>query len=259
MDFSVLIVVGLSFSIILLIKRLSLAGFRHLQDLMSVLLIGVITVELFYGWLYSTQYIKHVPHLLRFNTPLVFLIGPSIYLFVRANTSSKQNHWTKAYGWHFLPFIVIIIYFLPLYFSSASYKTSYIIQLYQKLPFDSWLIGGLRRLHQGIYLFSALLILNKFTSSNSKAYQSNWLIVGAFGVFWLLDVYRYFFRFDLLTGIIDTFLLSIIAIYLVYIQLSFPQQKQKYASSQLRGNELDQNATIIHQKLKSRFFKEITQ
>ena len=251
MDFSVLIVVGLSFSIILLIKRLSLAGFRHLQDLMSVLLIGVITVELFYGWLYSTQYIKHVPHLLRFNTPLVFLIGPSIYLFVRANTSSKQNHWTKAYGWHFLPFIVIIIYFLPLYFSSASYKTSYIIQLYQKLPFDSWLIGGLRRLHQGIYLFSALLILNKFTSSNSKAYQSNWLIVGAFGVFWLLDVYRYFFRFDLLTGIIDTFLLSIIAIYLVYIQLSFPQQKQKYASSQLRGNELDQNATIIHQKLKS--------
>lgn len=250
MDLSILIVVGLSFSIILLVKRLSLAGFRHLQELMSVLLIGVITVELFYGWLYSTQYIKHVPHLLRLNTPLVFLIGPGIYLFIRTNTSSAHHRWTKQYRWHFLPFILVIIYFLPLYFSSASFKVSYVVQLYQKLPFDSWLIGGLRRLHQGIYLFFALLMLLNSTSNDRKLYRSNWLIAGAFGVFWLLDVYRYFFRFDLITGIIDTFLLSMIAIYLVYVQLTFPQQKQKYASSKLPDNELEKNAEIIHQKLK---------
>lgn len=224
MNFSVFIIVGLSFSLILLIKRLSKPQLALMSEISSIIIITIITIELFFGWLISSHYYYNVPFLLRLNTPLVFLIGPSIFFLVYSHIYPNFK-WNKISFLHLIPFIGVIIYFSPLYFSSQVEKVSYLDNMYTELSFDSIFIGGLRRVHQLAYLIGSILLIKKTNrlQLKRKISRSIYIILSVFALLILIDVYRYFFKFDLLSGIIDVVLVSIIAIYLVFDQLRNPQ------------------------------------
>jgi len=97
--------------------------------------------------------------------------------------------------------------------------------MYAELSFDSIFIGGLRRIHQAAYLIASLVIVRKarLIRLKTKISPSIFIILFVFASFLLFDIYRYFFQFDLKTGIVDVVLLSFIAIYLVFKQLSSPK------------------------------------
>jgi len=231
MDFSILIIVGLSFSILLLIKRLSSSQFTLMSEVSYIMIIAIITLELFYGWLIGSHYFYNVPFLLRFNSPFVFLIGPSIYFLVYSHLHPTLK-WNNISVLHLLPFIAVIFYFSPTYFSSHAEKISYLDAMYTELSFDSIFIGGLRRIHQAAYLIASLVIVRKakLLKVKTKVSPSIFIVLFGFAFFLLFDIYRYFFQFDLKTGIVDVVLLSFIAIYLVFNQLRSPKPiKQIFA------------------------------
>ena len=216
-----------------------------MSQIASFMLIAIITVELFYGWLLGTSYIYQVPYLLRLNTPIVFLIGPGVYFLVKA-TIQPSAKWEGKFSLHFIPFFLVILYFIPVYLSPIAEKVKYLDEMHEQLPFDSLLIGGLRRIHQLIYLVISVIWLR---SKQEKIINKKpaYAVLSAFAFLLAFDIYRYFFVFDLLTGIIDTFLLSAIAVYLVYDQLSSPPSV-KYASGP-NPEDLEQCATIVKQTL----------
>ena len=224
MNLSVFLIVGLSFSLIMLIKRLSKPRLALLSEVSSILIISIITIELFFGWLISSHYYYNVPFLLRLNTPFVFLIGPSVYFLIYSHIYPNAR-WNKVSLLHLIPFVGAIIYFFPLYFSSEIEKISYIDAMYTELSFDSLLIGGLRRIQQFAYLIGSIILIKKTNrlQLKRKISQSIYIILSIFALLILIDVYRYFFKFDLLGGIINIILLSIVAIYLVFNQLRTPQ------------------------------------
>ena len=208
----------------MLIKRLSKPQFVLISEISSIVIIGIITIELFFSWLIDSHYYYNVPFLLRFNTPFVFLIGPAIFFLVYSHIYPTRK-WNKISLLHLLPFIGVIIYFLPLYFSSQTEKIEYIDQLYKELPFDSFLIGGLRRIHQLGYLTASIVLIRKANQLQLKRKVSQiiYMVLFVFGLFLFLDIYRYFFNFNLISGIVDAILLSFVAIYLVFNQLRNPQ------------------------------------
>jgi len=247
-DFTILIIIGLSFSLILLIKRLSNSQFALLSEVSSFIIIAIITVELFYGWLVGSHYYFNVPFLLRLNSPLVFLIGPSIYFLVYSHLHPTVK--LKSISiLHLLPFIAVIFYFLPTYFSSNAEKLAYLDSMYTKLSFDSIFIGGLRRIHQMTYLIASLFIVRKarMLKSKMKISPSIYIILIVFTLLLLFDIYRYFFQFDLKTGIIDVVILSIIAIYLVFNQLGNPKSIKLVTS--IEQNQLTKYSNQIVQAI----------
>ncbi|MBO0933723.1 helix-turn-helix transcriptional regulator [Fibrella aquatilis] len=66
--------------------------------------------------------IVYVPHLFRTAAPLNYLIGPLIFLYVRASLLSATRPHYRRYAWLFLPALLNIIEFIPFYAQSATYK-----------------------------------------------------------------------------------------------------------------------------------------
>ncbi len=221
--FTLFIVIGLSFSILLLIKVLWQSDYKYLYYLSTLSLLFLVCLELFYGLLFISKHILTAPYLIRINTPFVFVIGPAIYFFVYSRVNPKSS-WKRQYLLHLIPFLLVGLYFIPLYLSPIEEKIAYVQNLYISLSNDSVVIGGLRRIQQSIYLiFAARYFFQNFQrfKLNNVQYSAG-VILGLFTIILLLDLYRYFFQFDLLSGVIDSILLSGIAIFLVYAHLMAP-------------------------------------
>ncbi len=218
---SVFISIGLSFAIVFLTKRLIGFGFSRPISVAPVALLLIFTIELFYGWLYNSQEILAYPHLVRVNSPMLYLVGPALYLFILSH-AHPERRWLKTDLLHIIPFAMAIGYLMPFYFSSPEFKIQYIKDMYSELGFDSFLLGGTRRIHQGFYLsFSIFLLINESKSLRiQRTIRPAQMIVVAFAILWAVSIYRFLFSFDLLSAIFDTILLSLLAIYLVYDQLS---------------------------------------
>ena len=102
--------------------------------------------------------ILDVPHFFRTAAPLNYLIGPLIYLYVRASLFSS-NRFDYRFSWLFLPALLNVIELIPFYIRSSAEKVAYL----QKLPSmpdsivtiaEGWLPPGI---HLAGYTLSSLL------------------------------------------------------------------------------------------------------
>ncbi|MEO9482772.1 MAG: AraC family transcriptional regulator [Ekhidna sp.] len=220
-NISIFIIIGLSFAIVFLAKQVVSIGLKRPVSLAPFVLIFILITELFYGWLYASHEILVYPYLVRINSPFLYLIGPALY-FVILGYADPKRKWQKNDVWHIIPFVLAICYLIPLYTSSTDLKADYLHEMYQQLGFDSILLGSTRRIHQGVYLGVSILLITKKSKSLHihRTIKSAKMIVAAFTVLWVLSIFRFFFSFDLLSALMDTILLVLIAIYLVYNQLS---------------------------------------
>lgn len=82
--------------------------------------------------------IRYVPHLFRTAAPLNYLIGPLIYLYVRASLLSITRPNYRRYAWLFLPFLLNVLEFMPFYLQSADYKLARLQAL--EIPSNSLLM-----------------------------------------------------------------------------------------------------------------------
>lgn len=187
----------------------------------------LLAVDIANGMLFAEQFMLEVPHFLRISTPLTFLYGPLLYLYV-SMTTQPTAEWRRWNWLHGIPFMFCVLYFLPLYVQGAEAKVAYTLALYQGLSWDSYFIGGLRRVHQLVYLLlTAHLVIRHIRQSPRRegvAPQTVWLgvLTVAFGLVWSLGIYRYFFDFQLLVGILDTTCLAVFMLAAGYIGLRRP-------------------------------------
>lgn len=240
--FSYLFALGMGQSV-MLILALSRSGLkRYLSRIYFLIFLFIVSLEILYGLLYQTLSIFSYPHFLRVNTPFVLGIAPLIYLCIK-HFLSNERLFQKKDLWHFIPSFLAIAYFLPLYFSSATSKLSYLDVMFNHFHSDSLIFGVTRRVQQLAYLIAISLMIKKDQSKIKSLLKNSYfriLIALAFliGVMWVFDMYRILFDFDLYTGILNTVLMSSALIYLTIKLLSKEvifqdNPANKYASSGL--------------------------
>ena len=236
--------------VVYLISKINKSLLSKKEEISFILVLFIFSIEVFYGWLYASEKIIVFPHLLRLNTPLVFLIGPSIYFYVLLSKSGIA-HLRKIDLIHLLPFAVCIIYLLPLYFSSGSEKLAYIqTNMINELGPDSYRIGGLRRIQHIVYI---ILIIRSYwkMSANKISWHKPELLTIIFILIWSLDMYRYFFEFNLKSGLINTVTLSVFALILVFVDLmqNSAKRRSKYLTSGMSEEARSKLVGEIHSTL----------
>lgn len=107
---------GLFLAVMLVVRRRS---FR--ANIFLALLIVLFSFYLFENVLYSSGYLRQLPHLFLTTLPLIFLIGPLYYSYVRSNVFFDFRL-TKADLRHLLPFAFQVAILLQLYSLDASTK-----------------------------------------------------------------------------------------------------------------------------------------
>jgi hypothetical protein len=89
--------------------------------------------------LHSTRFILVYPHLNQVATPFHFLFGPIMFLYIRIATSGDPRL-RKRDLLHFIPFVLCVLYYLPLYLGSREHNIDYIIAALQNYPPAEWRI-----------------------------------------------------------------------------------------------------------------------
>lgn len=241
--YSVFLFVGLSYSLLILIKHLKTLKKGRVKDFTIAVLIAILSIEIFYGVAFNTGFILNYPFLVRINTPIILLVGPIIYFLVQSDLDPNfRLKWVHAF--HLLPSFICLLYFIPLFTEPAYGKVLYIEQLYSGLGFDSFLWGGIRRAQQFGYLFAIYFLL--FNSYRWKGlryffirYPVSFYVVSFFSLLWITSMLRYFFGFTLFAGNIDLGILSICAIALTIYLFSSSRNpfETKYHGSSLSKND----------------------
>lgn len=194
-----LMVVGVVQALLLALALLLRPGTKPVGYQWLVALLLMVAVDLGQAALYMSGGIREVPHLLRVGTPAAFLLGPLLYFFLRARMEPSFRG-SAQQSWHWGGAVLCVVYLLPLYVSSAAEKAAYLEQMYVALPFDSYVLGGAKRLHLGGYLIGMVALLWQKRAAWQQARWLGW-VVGLWAVSWGGDVYEYLFDFRMVTGI----------------------------------------------------------
>lgn len=78
-------------------------------------------IQTFFDWLYATSIIFKFPHLFELNVAFLYLIPPVVYLFIKSFFQYKIKFTFKDIL-HLIPFLSVIAFMLPFYFSSIEEK-----------------------------------------------------------------------------------------------------------------------------------------
>jgi AraC-like DNA-binding protein len=121
--------------------------------------------------LHSTKLILLYPQLSQIATPVHFLFGPILFLYIKVATSGGAPGLRKKDLLHFIPFALCAAYYLPLYLQSREQKLAYITSALENYPPAEWRIRSLLLAIQSLpYLGLALLL---FVRHNRKTKDSS--------------------------------------------------------------------------------------
>ena len=190
---------GLLLALALLgLKKGRVAATRLLAAFMAV-----ISVSILGSLLTSTKYILFYPQLVQIATPVHFLFGPLIFLYVRISTSGRTLR--RLDTLHLVPFLLCVAYYAPLYFQSRANKLNYIESALANYPPTEWLVrSGLLAAQAIPYLTVTVLMIASYSRKvrdlNPAMIKSQlfWLrtfiamllVVSAAGIFRLLFNFR---------------------------------------------------------------------
>jgi AraC-like DNA-binding protein len=111
---------GLLLSVIVIVQNKAKRTVKTSLFLMLV----VASLIVLLGALNFSGKIRHLPHLIRIDSPLHFLLGPALYFYTLS--SFKENlRFRPRHLLHFIPFTFNLIQFLPFYFSTTEVKLNY--------------------------------------------------------------------------------------------------------------------------------------
>lgn len=151
-------------------RKYSLASFLMVWSI--VVLVGAL--------IYSGKIISFI-HIFRLDSPIHYLMGPTVYLFT-LSTLNPEFKYKRIYLLHLLPFLINLIEFLPFYLNTAEFKLKY----YENLMAQGTVIMPIHYLLKTFSLlayFVAQLFLfkkyqyKKLQDSKSNRYQISWFIL----------------------------------------------------------------------------------
>lgn len=151
-------------------RKYSLASFLMVWSI--VVLVGAL--------IYSGKIISFI-HIFRLDSPIHYLMGPTVYLFT-LSTLNPEFKYKRIYLLHLLPFLINLIEFLPFYLNTAEFKLKY----YENLMAQGTVIMPIHYLLKTFSLlayFVAQLFLfkkyqfKKLQDNKSNRYQITWFIL----------------------------------------------------------------------------------
>ena len=137
-------------------------------------------VVLFGTLIYSGKII-YLIHIFRLDSPLHYLMGPTIYFFT-LSTLRPEFRFQKKQLLHLLPFLINFIEFLPFYFNTAAFKLNY----YEQLIANGSVVMPIHYLLKTISVFSYFVAqlflykkyqLKKLQNNEANHLQTSWFIL----------------------------------------------------------------------------------
>ncbi len=110
---------GFIITLVLLLRK------RPLANIFLAIMIGCFSYQLLSSVLYQTDLIKKVPFIVGTPTLLLYLVGPSFYLYI-VLTLKNRNEIKRADYLHLIPFLICFIAASPFYFQSNVQKLAYL-------------------------------------------------------------------------------------------------------------------------------------
>ena len=164
------------------------------------------------------------PHLMWINGPLLFAVGPFLYL-----NSKNRVHFLDLI--HFIPVLLVFLWILPFYGKSSSEKILIIRSFYapdQKPEIE--MMQYLYVLHIGLYcllgyfvLKKRTLIFNQYNSDETKHYLNKrsfqlYLVFGSASIFsffvcFAADLFGVYY------GLVDKFTISLLVVLIILLQV----------------------------------------
>ena len=183
------------FELLLLAKKS-----KSISDKILAFWMFIIGLHLFFYYFYirDTDFIH--PYLIGFSSPLPFIHGPMLFLYTGSLTSYFTK-WKPKYFLHFLPVLLIFIYYFNFFISSEEGRNEFVRNLIrnpdivQKSYFPLVLISGFSYIFLTYLLFRRhhRNILNNFSNSN-ESNNLHWLrnILSGMLIIWMMVLLSHF-------------------------------------------------------------------
>ena len=146
--------------------------------------------------------------LVNFSTNITLLFGPFILFYVRLLIEHNYRFARKDIL-HFLPFIIIFVYFFKIYFSDINFKNSYVATLISQGPlspgkFDVTIILIITQIHMWTYIYKIRRLLIRHEEHVKQFYSTieemslRWVrfIIAIFSMVYLTLIALFIFAFS---------------------------------------------------------------
>jgi AraC-like DNA-binding protein len=223
-------------------------------SLASFLIVWSIVV--LFGTLIYSGKIIYMIHIFRLDSPIHYLLGPTVYFFTLSTLNPKFK-FKRIHLLHLLPFLINFIEFLPYYFNTTAFKLSN----YENLMAHGSVVMRLHYLLKTISLFAYFIAqiflfkkyqIKKLQHNKFNQYQVSWFLL-YFGSQFILISTSLFDHFSGLHLFGDPyrFIIKMVAFFLYCIMIGllfFPsilygnavvekEIKAKYSHSKLSNTE----------------------
>ena len=210
--FSITTIIGIFFSLFLalIIAKIKKAN-RKANIIFSIFLINVSVTLFGLGILTKTNLYLYLPHLLNISTPSILLLGP-LYLFYIKTLITGNFNFNKFTILHFIPFIVLLVIFIPFYIKSGQYKIQYLQSLLNNSRNLSTIKQYLSYFFVHIHIFAYLCYSLHIINNYEKAIKNSYSLLDKINIKWL-KYFIYLFFLLVITLIIILILMFFILKY----------------------------------------------
>ena len=206
-------------------------------DLISNLLVSFfllfLSLYIIHSCLSLSKYDFNIPHSLFFSKPIFFLCIPLIYFYFRR--VAEEYKFKKTDIFHIVPFLLVLIYFIPMYSLSSEEKLHILFNSDEALDTPLKIILYLKIIFLFFYSFLGYKIYRKLSFKNNKSKKKEvlWQRITVFFLF------LYGFLYAITIGNIlklkifysHIFLTSMIVVLIVYLTYVKPNFFQKISLS----------------------------
>lgn len=232
-----------------------------------ILLLSVLMLHLTTYLLFLTKIIYKTPHLLGASYPLLFLMGPLYYYFLRLYFEDEYRL-RFLEGLHLIPFLTIVWYSMPMYIATMETKLKIIDYLYHRIPegttsFYKMLSDNLFMILLCFYgIFSLRYMWHIRKEAHVRTLYRLTVYIFIFSIiFTVVQVGLFFTGKDLITSEISLFLLLCLLIFRVtvyFLDLLFiAKPSKKYKTSSLSEVEMQEIELALLEVLeREKIFKE---
>jgi len=163
--------------IILTVVIISLMQGRRSVKISSSIVLMVTSLIVIIGSMLYSGKIAHVPFLLRVDSPIHYLLGPSLFFYCLSVIRPDFKFRTVQLI-HLLPFIINAVEFMPFYFSSVSSKIGY----YQEYSQSGTVIIPLHYLLKtlsvsGYFIVQMILVIKQRSYLKKRRILFTWIII----------------------------------------------------------------------------------
>lgn len=180
--FAVLCFVGLALALFWAITLLSIKKGNRAANKFLAILLFMVSIGIVKSILFHSNFIFEVPHLLGLALPINFLYPPLFYLYVKTLISGKIN--LKKHLFHFVPFLICVVYIIPFIIQSADYKISYFSKITNKPSTTLSTVLVLITLQEIAYLTFSLILLVKHSKRVKNVYSS----LSRYNFYWIRNL-----------------------------------------------------------------------